>query len=165
MQRRRYPASLACPEPFFQRSREQPNLLSWICYSPPFNFDIHRLTMVVPWDHIVSITQQAVRGILQSHEAITDNFAREHIPRWASASLAWLASEPVKTWYHQLRDGPRKSYRSLLAHIANECRRISEKDGCFISLNYAVRSIKVLVPPSPVPELILLLVQTDTAAA
>lgn len=59
---------------------------------------------------------------------------------WASNSLEWLASAPVWAWYNELGVIRKKSYRTLLLLIANECMQISEEDGCFISLNYAVRT-------------------------
>mgnify|MGYP007007018837 FL=1 len=62
------------------------------------------------------------------------------MPARANNFLEWLASEPVKTWYNRLDSHAKRSYCTLLGHIANECRQISVQDGCFISLNYAVRT-------------------------
>lgn len=103
---------------------------------------------VLPWEAIVRLRGTAVDAILRSWAKITDTHARGHMPRWAFNSLEWLASAPVQAWYNKLDDGPKKYYRGVLFCIASECLNISERDGCFISLNYAVRSsVPVEVPP------------------
>lgn len=139
-QRQEYPA-LRCPDPFKQRSWEQPHLLPWISYSPPFRLPTRPPLETIPgWDTVVHLRQDAVIGVLQSENKITDANALRNMRAWAHNSLEWLASEPVRMWYNQLHNGPKKSYCTLLDHIANECHQISGRDGCFISLNYAVRT-------------------------
>lgn len=96
--------------------------------------------IVPPWTTIVSLRESAVSGILQSQQKITDMHARGQMPSWALNSLKWLASAPVEAWYNELDDGPKKYYRALLLCIASECFKFSKQDGCFISLNHAVRS-------------------------
>ncbi|GAA5993575.1 hypothetical protein JCM10908_000119 [Rhodotorula pacifica] len=151
LERMRRSAPLPCPPALFQRSWEQPNLLPWVRSAPALTYPTGKTAPAMTWTRnpgasVEGVLENATKGILQQGDKISDRNEREHaLLTRAGGSLDWLGSEPVRRWYLSLATDARKTFSTLLHHIAKECHRIGQADGYFIALNYAMLWTPILV--------------------
>ncbi len=142
---RRYHTEVPCPKTLWVKSWEQATLLPWTRYAPPIKFiDCGApLQAALQWSSpdktgctVLQKIDIAVAGIL-CHRGEACSQASE---AWnAQMSLAWLKSAPVEKWYMSLTQLQKMYLCTLLHHISSRCHEISQHDGYFIALNYAVR--------------------------